>query len=305
LQRAGSTRPARFFDFNLISMKRHRFFTMYLTTTVSITLLLLLVGMECVVVIGAHHLLKSIRENLTVTIVMTPTADASAVQRLKNVLEAVPYTQSYQYISKQEALQEHIETLGEDPTRFLGYNPLTDAYELHLRANYAHTDSVSVIKEQLLALPYVDKVLYQEDMLKVLDNRLNSISVLLLSAAALLLVVVWILIVNTIRLQIYARRFLIHTMRLVGATSWVIRAPFVRRSVWMGLEAGVFASVILVLLLYYIREQMGIVFFPFTWQLLLSVSGIIIATGIIITFFAALFATGKYVRMKSDKMYEI
>lgn len=278
---------------------------MYLTTTLSIMLVLLLVGLETIVVLGAHHLVSRVRENFTVTVVMKADADSLAVSRLNKVLEAVPYTRSYNYISKQDALSEHIDALGEDPTRFLGYNPLPDSYELQLREQYANADSIAVVKQQLEQLPYVDDVLYEEDVVLALDHQLGSISVALLSVALLLLIVAWALIVNTIRLQVYAKRFLINTMRLVGATSWVIRAPFVRRSVLMGLEAAVAATAVLFAMLYYAKWRMGIVVVPLTWSNLAIIAAVILVSGIVITFFASLFATGRYVRMKIDKMYEI
>ncbi len=278
---------------------------MYLTTTLSIMLVLLLVGLETIVVLGAHHLVSRVRENFTVTVVMKADADSLAVSRLNKVLEAVPYARSYNYISKQDALSEHIDALGEDPTRFLGYNPLPDSYELQLREQYANADSIAVVKQQLEQLPYVDDVLYEEDVVLALDHQLGSISVALLSVALLLLIVAWALIVNTIRLQVYAKRFLINTMRLVGATSWVIRAPFVRRSVLMGLEAAVAATAVLFAMLYYAKWRMGIVVVPLTWSNLAIIAAVILVSGIVITFFASLFATGRYVRMKIDKMYEI
>ena len=278
---------------------------MYLTTTLSIMLVLLLVGLETIVVLGAHHLVSRVRENFTVTVVMKADADSLAVSRLNKVLEAVPYTRSYNYISKQDALSEHIDALGEDPTRFLGYNPLPDSYELQLREQYANADSIAVVKQQLEQLPYVDDVLYEEDVVLALDHQLGSISVALLSVALLLLIVAWALIVNTIRLQVYAKRFLINTMRLVGATSWVIRAPFVRRSVLMGLEAAVAATAVLFAMLYYAKWRMGIVVVPLMWSNLAIIAAVILVSGIVITFFASLFATGRYVRMKIDKMYEI
>ena len=278
---------------------------MYLTTTLSIMLVLLLVGLETIVVLGAHHLVSRVRENFTVTVVMKADADSLAVSRLNKVLEAVPYTRSYNYISKQDALSEHIDALGEDPTRFLGYNPLPDSYELQLREQYANADSIAVVKQQLEQLPYVDDVLYEEDVVLALDHQLGSISVALLSVALLLLIVAWALIVNTIRLQVYAKRFLINTMRLVGATSWVIRAPFVRRSVLMGLEAAVAATAVLFAMLYYAKWRMGIVVVPLMWSNLAIIAAVILVSGIVITFFASLFATGRYVRRKIDKMYEI
>ena len=268
-------------------------------------LVLLLVGLETIVILGAHHLVSKVRENFTVTVVMKTDADSVSVSRLQKVLEAVPYTRSYQYISKQEALNEHIETLGENPTKFLGYNPLPDSYELQLRERYANADSIAVIRQQLEQLPYVEKVLYEEDVVLALDHQLGSISVVLLSVALLLLVVAWALIVNTIRLQVYAKRFLINTMRLVGATPWVIRMPFVRRAVVMGLEASIMAVCILCALLYYAKWRMGIVFFPLSPLNLSVLAVVIFMSGIVITFLASLFATGRYVRMNIDKMYEI
>lgn len=286
-------------------MKKHRFFNMYLTTTVSVAMVLFLIGMESVVLLSAHHLMNRIRENLTLTVVMTADSDSASVQRLKNVLDAVPYCQSYKFVSKDEALAEHISTLGEDPTKFLGFNPLTDAYEVHLKAPYACTDSITRINSQLGALPYVAKVVYQEDVIRALDNRVNEISIILLAVAVVLLMIAWVLIVNTIRLQVYSKRFLINTMRLVGATRWVICKPFVHKAVRMGVVAGVLTSCVLAGALWYIRMRFGIVFFPLTWQNIAGLAGVITVSGIVITGLASLIATARYVRMKIDKMYEI
>jgi cell division transport system permease protein len=286
-------------------MKKHRFFNMYLTTTVSVAMVLFLIGLECVVLMGAHSLMTRVKENLTLTVVMTSDADAGSVSRMKSILEVVPFCQSYRFISRQEALEEHIRTLGEDPTRFLGFNPLTDAYEVRLKADYACADSIAIIHSQFQDLPYVDKVVYQEDIVRALDRHIGEVSVILLGVALVLLMVAWVLIVNTVRLQVYSKRFLINTMRLVGATRWVICKPFIRRSMVMGLEAGLLTTVVLVFALWYGRSRLGIVLFPFAWPEIACLAAVVMLSGIVITGLASFIATGRYVHMKIDRMYEI
>lgn len=286
-------------------MKWHRFFNMYLTTTISVAMVLFLVGLECVMLISAHSMISRIREDLALTVVMTPESDTTEVARMQMMLDAVPYMSSYKYISKQDALDEHIRQLGEDPVKFLGFNPLMDSYDLHLKAEYTNADSIAGIVETLTALPYVEKVLYQEDVVHVLDTNVSRVSLILLICAGVLLIVAWVLIVNTIRLHVYSKRFLINTMRLVGATQWIIRAPFVRRSVRMGVEAAILSLLLIGAILYYVFYQLGVILFEINYENLLFLAGTVLLSGILLTLFASLFATGRYVRMKVDAMYEI
>ena len=286
-------------------MKWRRFFNMYLTTTISVAMVLFLVGLECVMLISAHSMISRIREDLALTVVMTPESDTTEVARMQMMLDAVPYTSSYKYISKQDALDEHIRQLGEDPVKFLGFNPLMDSYDLHLKAEYTNADSIAVIVETLTSLPYVEKVLYQEDVVHVLDTNVSRVSLILLICAGVLLIVAWVLIVNTIRLHVYSKRFLINTMRLVGATQWIIRAPFVRRSVRMGVEAAILSLLLIGAILYYVFYRLGVILFEINYENLLFLAGTVLLSGILLTLFASLFATGRYVRMKVDAMYEI
>jgi cell division transport system permease protein len=195
--------------------------------------------------------------------------------------------------------------LGEDPSAFLGYNPLTDAFEIRLQALYAHSDSIKKIETRLLNLPYVDKVVYQKDVVKVLDNNLNEISLILLAVALALLVIALVLISNTIQLQVYSKRFLINTMRLVGATPWVIKWPFIGRNIRVGIEAGLLALLMLAATYYYCQSRLGIVLFPLIWQNVAFITATVLLTGMLITFIASLIATNRYIRMKINKMYEI
>lgn len=278
---------------------------MYLTTTISVALVLFLVGLECIVLLSARNLITRVKENMALMVVLTEEADSTSLARFATMMDAAPYCHDYKLITKEQALREHIEQLGEDPSAFLGYNPLTDAFEVYLDATYAQPDSVAMIEASIKSLPYVDEVIYQQDVVRILDRGVNEVSLVLAVVAIALLLMSLVLIVNTIRLHIYSKRFLINTMRLVGATPWVIRAPFIRRNVRMGFEAGLLALIALAGAVYYCHARMGLVLFPYTWQNITFVAVTILAGGMLIAFLASLFATDRYVRMKIDKMYEI
>ena len=286
-------------------MKRRSLFNMYFTTTISISLVLFLVGLECVVLMSAHDLVRHVRENVVLTVVLSDMASQEDVVRFDNLMQVAPYANGSDYISREEALQEHIDNLGEDPQKFLGYNPLTDAFEVNLHAEYAQIDSIHVIEQSLLALPYVDKVIYQADIVKQLDSNLQEASLILLAIALALLVIALVLISNTIQLQVYSKRFLINTMRLVGATPWVIKWPFIRRNMLMGIEAACVALLMLAATYYYFVNRLGIRLFALTEQNIAIIIVAVVFVGWFITFFASLAATNRYIRMKTSKMYEI
>ena len=278
---------------------------MYFTTTISVALVLFLVGLESMLFLSAHELMRHVKESMVLSIVMTDNTNDEDIARMERLLDVVPYSLDYQYISREQALQDHIENLGENPQDFLGFNPLTDAFEVHLNADYAQMDSVAKIEESLLTLPFVAKVVYQKDVMKVLDNNLSEVSFMLSGIALILLLIALVLISNTIQLQVYSKRFIINTMRLVGATPWVIKWPFVRRNLCMGIEAALVALMLLAMTYYYCQVHMGVMLFPLIWQNVGFVIALMLAIGLLITFLASVAATNRYIRMKTSKMYEI
>lgn len=286
-------------------MKRLRLFNMYFTTTISVALVLFLIGLECLVLLSAHELIRHVKENVMMSIVLKENCSKDEIARTERLLNSATYCVDYQYISREQALQEHIQNLGEDPEKFLGYNPLTDAFEVRMHANYAQSDSIAKIEARIMTLPYVDKVIYQKDVLHVLDKNLGEIAIVLFVVAIALLVIALVLIGNTIQLQVYSKRFLINTMRLVGATPWVIKRPFIGRNVVMGIEAALIALCMLAATYYYCKVRLGIILFPLTWINITFVAFMVVFSGVIITFFASLAATNRYIRMKINKMYEI
>lgn len=283
----------------------HHLWNMYITAAVSVALVLCLVGVECVLLLSAGSLMKHVKENVTITALLTNDADTIARQRFENMLAAAGYCSSFRYISAEDALEEHIQTLGEDPSAFLGYNPLTASYEIHPAVQYATPDSISIVESKLLELPYIDKVLYQKNLVKMLNSNVSQAAIALLIIAAVLLLIACVLIVNTIRLQIYSKRFLINTMTLVGATPWTIKAPFVGRYILLGTVAALLSIGALTGLVYYVQIHLGIVLFPLTWQNFTFVAGTVFLAGLLITFFSSMIATGRYIRMNINTMYEI
>ena len=286
-------------------MRKHRFRNSYMTAGVSVSLVLCLIGIECVLLLSAGALLTRMRENVTITAVLSQEADSTQCARLERMLEASEGYSSFRYVSKEEALQEHIVSLGEDPTAFLGYNPLSASYEIHPSEQYSNPDSLAQEAERLESLPYVSEVLYPRDLTDLMNRNVHDFSYILLGVALLLLLVSMVLIVNTIRLQIYSKRFIINTMTLVGATPWVTRRPFVLRNMLMGLIAGIVALIVLSGLVYYVEFEMGLFLFPITWLNVAFVCGVVLGSGLLITLFASLIATGRYIRMDNNSLYEI
>jgi cell division transport system permease protein len=286
-------------------MRKHRFRNSYVTAAISVSLVLCLIGLEGIVLLSADSLITRMRENITMTAVLSSDADSTKCARLETILSSGHQCSSYNYISAQQALEEHIRSLGEDPSTFLGYNPLSASYEIHPTDAYSDPDSLAVIAAQLEALPYVTEVLYPRDLADLMSSNVQDFSLILLAVALALLLVSLVLIVNTIRLQIYAKRFIINTMTLVGATSWVTRRPFVLRNMLMGFISGIVALAILSGVVYYVDFKMGVLLFPLTWQNITFVSALVLASGLLITLFASLIATGKYIRMDNNSLYEI
>lgn len=286
-------------------MSRRRFANMYLTTTISVMLVLLLIGLESIVLLSAEQLFRQVKQNMVLDVVVDREADSTMIKQLDTYFNVVPYCHEYHYISSDQALQDHISSLGDDPTRFLGYNPLSASFEVHLDAQYAYIDSIEPIVAHLEQMPMVDQVVYQRDLLELMNENISRVTLVLLAAALVLLLIALMLIINTVRLQIYSKRFIIATMALVGATSWHIRRPFVARYAGIGTAAAILAFGVLAAVVYYAQVRYGVMLFSLAWQNIAFVAGVLFISGNLITLFAALFATGKYIRMKNDTLYEI
>ncbi|MBR6017597.1 MAG: permease-like cell division protein FtsX [Paludibacteraceae bacterium] len=278
---------------------------MYFTAAISVFLVLLMIGVECVLLLSAVNAVSHFKENAVVTAMLSGNVDSVGIAQVDSQLHAWPYFSKIEFTSRQQALEQHIDELGEDPTELLGFNPLFDSYDLHPTAEYSTPEGMEEIAEKLEELPQVDRVMYQKDLVQQIERNINKASVVLMLVAIVLLLIAMLLIVNTIRLQIYSKRFLINTMTLVGATGWHIKAPFVGKNVLMGLIAGLCALLVLGLSVLYLRDHMDIILFPLNAENILIISGVVLGCGLMLTLLASLIATGRYIRMSTDTMYEI
>ena len=275
---------------------------MHLTSTISISLVLFLIGLTCLLLLTAHDIGVNVKENIKLSILLDDSIEPDYTKRIERYLQAAPCTKSVEYISKDEALKELVATLGEDPQEFLGYNPLLASFEVRLKAPYASSDSINLIETKLKTFDYINQVAYQRDMANLVNDNVRRISAVLLGVAIVLLFISIALINNTIRLATYSNRFIINTMKLVGATPWFIRKPYIRRSIRNGVIAALLAIGYLAAMFYYAQHRWGfdLSIPPHTWG---AVCAVIMLTGMAITGASAYLSVGRYVKMSTNDLY--
>ena len=275
----------------------------FVTSSISTTLVLLLLGLVVFFVLAAHNLSVYVKENISFSLLISDDMKEADILKLQKRLNQEDFVKHTEYISKKQALREQTEAMGTDPQEFLGYNPFTASIEIKLHSDYANSDSIAKIEKLLKKNTNIQEVLYQKELIDAVNDNIRNISLLLLGLAGILSLISFALINNTIRLTIYSKRFLIHTMKLVGASWGFIRRPFLQRNFWIGVLAACLADGILwaaaVWLVAYEPELVAVV----TPQVMLAVSVSVLAFGIIITWLCAWFSINKYLRMKSSALY--
>ncbi len=285
--------------------RKHLHSDMYFTTTLSITLVLLLVGLEAVSYLTTKNLIQSVKEDISFEIILNSDKDTTEIQRLYRVLDAAAFCKSYRTITAEEALEEHIKYLGEDPTQFLSYNPLNPSVVVNLTEQYANNDSIEIIGRKLKNISSIERIEYPDDIVTIINRNVGLASIILFAIAIILLVIAIALINNTIRLTIYSKRFLIHTMKLVGATSWFIKRPIIRNGMLMGICASILAFGITWLAIYYTQSELNVILFPNNLQNMSFIAAVITIFALLITCIASSIAANRYIRMKVNDLYYI
>ena len=278
-------------------------FSAQITATISVALVLLLIGIIAMLGIAAHSITRNIKENIGFDIVLTDTATDAEVNQLKSKWTASPYTASVRYYSKEDALMNWEEETGENLMDVPGINPFSGELEVKVKADYASSDSINKIITPLKSLPYVHEVNVHTELVDSINRNINSVSLILIIITCALLFISFALINNTVRLTVYSRRFIIHTMKLVGATGSFIRRPFINANVVSGIISALIASAILAGTLYYLQGIDSGIASAITWPQAACVFAGILIIGIIICAVAALFATNKYLRLDYDDMF--
>ena len=290
----------------IMAKKTDSFFNMqFITSSISTMLVLLLLGMVVFFVLSANNLSTYVRENIGFTVLISDDMKEPEVLKFQKKLNEKVYVKESVYISKEKALQEQTEAMGTDPAEFLGYNPFTASLEIKLNAEYANSDSIAWIEKEITSNKKVMEVSYPQDLLDSVNRNIRKVSMFLLGLAALLTLISFALINNTIRLAIYSKRFLIHTMKLVGASWEFIRRPFLLRNIWIGVLSGVMADAVLMGMAYMLVKYEPQLIEIMTPASLLVVMVSVFVFGLVITSLCAYISINKYLRMKASALYYI
>lgn len=282
---------------------KRRLRTSYITTVVSITLVLFMLGVMGLLLLNAQKLSDYVRENIGFSIILKDEVKEPDVLRLQKILDAKQFVKSTEHIDKKEAARELQQDLGEDFIDFIGYNPLPVSIDVKLIAEYANNDSIRHIENRLMKYPQIKEVWYQKSLVHLMNENIRKISLILLGFAVMLLFISVVLINNTIRLSVYSKRFIINTMRLVGATRYFIRGPFLRTSMLHGIYSGIFANAMLFAVIYLVQTEFPEMRLFTDIKVMGILTGGIVIVGVLISFFSTLFAVNKYLRISTDKLY--
>lgn len=281
------------------------FFNAKITSIVSITLVLVLLGLTILTLFLGNRLSDYVKENVSFSVILEQNVTDAQIAETRKRLDDMPFVKSSRFISKEEAKELLIQDLGEDPEELLGFNPAPDCIEIFLKSEYANTDSLAKVSEIIKAETNIDDLLYQQEVIELINNNLSKITAILLILSVVLLFISFTLISNTIRLSIYAKRFLIHTMNLVGAVDAFIRKPFVKEHMIMGIIAGLLADGIILGILYYFGMEYADLRSILTVNDITLLFGTVIVLGIIITGTATVVSVNHYLKMDPDSLYYV
>ena len=284
---------------------RRRHGMQVVTLCISTTMVLILLGLVVFSVLTARNLSNYVKENLTVTVMLNDTVSVNDARRLCRDLYHRPYSRNIDYVSKEQALKEQTAAMGSDPSEFLGMNPFVATLELQLKSQYANRDSLKWIAKELRGKPQVTDVAYQEDLMDSVNRNLQKVSLVLLVLAVLLTFISYSLISNTVRLRVYSHRFLIHTMKLVGASWGFIRKPFLRDALLVGLIAALLACMVLggsVWMLYQYEPALTEII---TWEVLVVTAVSVFLFGLVIMLLCSYISVNRFLRMRARDLYKI
>ena len=286
-------------------MTRRRHGMQVVTLCISTTMVLILLGLVVLSVLTAHNLSNYVKENLTVTVMLGDTVSVNDAHRLCRDLYHRPYARNIDYVSKDQALKEQSEAMGSDPSEFLGVNPFVATLELQLKSDYVGHDSLQWIAKELTSNPKVTDVAYQEDLMDKVNMNLQKVSIVLLVLAVLLTFISYSLISNTVRLRVYSQRFLIHTMKLVGASWGFIRRPFMWTGLTVGVIAAILACAILGAAVWSLFQYEPHLTTIITWEVLAITGVAVFLFGLIITLLCSYISVSRFLKMRARELYKI
>lgn len=275
----------------------------FISSIISTTLVLYALGILALLLVNVRRLSEYVRENLGVSVILREDVKPVDAEFLRKTIDATPYVKSTEFISKERAAQELTESLGQDFLELLKYNPLSPSIELRLRAPWANTDSIRRIASKLQEAPQVADIHYEASLVDLVNQNVQRIGAIILAFSLLMTFIALVLINNTIRISVYARRFTIKTMQLVGATSRFVRRPFLLRAVRHGIYSSMLAIALLLWSVWMVQNEFYELVNLQQYTTLGVVAGFIILVGITINLLTTYFAVNKYLYLAADDLH--
>ena len=283
--------------------QKRRLISSYISVILSIAFVLFLLGLFGLLVLNTKKMSDYFKEKASITIFLKDSADKHTVKNLQTLLKSEAYTKSITYTSKEDAAKVAIKDNGEDFMEFLGYNPLKNAIDLYVKADFVSPEKMSEIEKELIKNKAVHEISYDKSLINLLTKNIKRISLWVLIFSSIFALIAMLLINNSIRLSVYSKRFTIKTMQLVGATKRFIRKPFVWSSIKLGVAGALVALVALAIAVYYLNSNFPEFGFLENTELLGVLFGSIFLLGILITWLSAFFATQRFLNLRTDQLY--
>lgn len=277
--------------------------SVYISTVISIALVLLMTGLLGLILVHAKNLSKYVKENIVLNVIVNDNVNEGDVLSLQKDLEKHEYVLRTEYVSKELAAKNLKEDLGEDFVEYLGSNPLLPSIDIYLKEQYANADSIQPFIDKVAKNSRVKEIVYQESLIDMVNKNIRIISIVVLAFAVILLVIAVALINNTIRLAIYSQRFLIKSMQLIGATKSFIRKPYIIYGIIHGLIGALIAILLLIFTLQFAQKQVPELVFLQNWGQFAAIFVIVVGLGILISALSTYFAVTKYLKAKSNSLY--
>lgn len=275
----------------------------YFTSVVSISLVLLLLGIVGLLMLNAKQMSDYVKENLCFSLIINDEVAEPDIKQFQKSLDTHDFIKSTEYITKDDAAQQLQDELGENFVETLGYNPLSPTINVYLNSDYASPDSIAKLESFFLSKSVVSEVSYQQNLVNLINDNIKKVSIVLLALSALFFLISFALLNNTIRLQIYSKRFIINTMKLVGAKKGFIRRPFIASGALQGLVSSVIAIALLYGIIYFANSQLENIMGSIDPWIIALLFVAVAVIGVLLCVFATLLSINKYLRLKTINLY--
>ena len=275
----------------------------YFVPTISISLVLIVVGMLVFILLNARAVSEHVKRNIGFAVIVKDNTNEVEIKRVQKILDTQPYVYTSKYVTKEQAAKSFKKEMGEDFERILGANPLLPSIEIKLNPAYANNDSLAMIEKGLARFDIIHEVYYQKSMIESINENIRRITILFLIVGAVLVLISFTLIRNMIHLAVYSQRLLIKTMQLVGATPFFICKPFVYGSMWRGFFGALIANLVLLGAIFFVQENVGNVINIMRQDVILFMVAFVILSGVVLSFFSAWFSVRRYLRRDLNDLY--